>query len=692
MLFVLINPVFAEGAWVGGWETLADANSLVILPTDIAVDSNRTLYAVDLGWNLVLKKESTVTTWTFLPNQPYNSLSHSLVGVTVDTANNVYVLNGYGGTSNVLWKYNGSTWSDVASGTQFIQPCSVAVDQSNNVYVADKSSSAESGCNQIRKLPGGGGSWSVVGSWTNGGFTKIVSITTDINNYLYAIEALEISSTPYSRLVRMTPATTAWSAYPSSEGQVNTLNVPNDIAVDRFGNVYVTDHQTQELHVFAKNATMWAQIRKDGNLIFNDIFSVAVDNKGYVYVCDPDHDISSTDRRIFRHQPWATQLIWETQPSGKPALQILSPSPVLSLAGPGGDLITGVNANTADVSLTTPAGATLGGTRFRTFNNGKATFNDLSVDKAGTYSLTGHGTIASTNIKNAVWNFPNVDLSNVSNNFTITAAIKAVTPTASPASGATVFNNSAITLSSTTAGAHFHYTTDGSTPTGTSPSGNQVTLTGANGSNVSVKAIASAATYADSDVAIFTYTIAWPKAAMPTANPADGATVLNNSIVTLSSTTPGAHFHYTTDGSTPTGTSPSGNQVTLTGAHGSSMTVKAIASVTSFLDSEVATFTYTIAWPKAAMPTANPADGATVLNNSVVTLSSTTPGVHFHYTTDGSTPTGTSLSGNQVLIKTASDTSMTVKAVASATSFLDSETATFTYTIEHRLFLPIITR
>ena len=45
---------------------------------------------------------------------------------------------------------------------------------------------------------------------------------------------------------------------------------------------------------------------------------------------------------------------------------------------------------TVTVTLTTPAGATLSGTTTAlTDGNGKATFNDLSIDKVGTYTLTG---------------------------------------------------------------------------------------------------------------------------------------------------------------------------------------------------------------------------------------------------------------------------------------------------------------
>ena len=217
--------------------------------------------------------------------------------------------------------------------------------------------------------------------------------------------------------------------------------------------------------------------------------------------------ISSPDRRVLRHQPWATQVTWQIQPGGAAAYQTLTPSPILSLAGPDGDLITGVSSGVADVVLTNPNGATLSGTTSLVLNNGSANFNNLTVDRPGTYTLTGNATVTSTNIKRMVWEYEPVDLFKVSNSFTILPAPQAAAPTANPPSWSTIVNGSTVTLLTTTPGAHFHYTTNGSTPTSASPEGNVITVSVVNENNITIKALASAPQYADSTVSVFVYTI-----------------------------------------------------------------------------------------------------------------------------------------------------------------------------------------
>jgi hypothetical protein len=160
----------------------------------------------------------------------------------------------------------------------------------------------------------------------------------------------------------------------------------------------------------------------------------------------------------------------------------------------------------------------------------------------------------------------------------------AATPTFSPAPGS--YNpGQVMTLSDTTAGAVIHCTTDGSTPTASSPVCTTLTLN----TTTTIKAIAVAAGYNNSAIASGTYTISLPTAATPTFSPAPGA-YNPGQVVTLSDTTTGAVIHCTTDGSTPTASSPVCTTLTLN----TTTTIKAIAVATGYNNGAVASGTYTI--------------------------------------------------------------------------------------------------
>jgi len=104
----------------------------------------------------------------------------------------------------------------------------------------------------------------------------------------------------------------------------------------------------------------------------------------------------------------ATQLVWHTQPGGSQAGANLNPQPFLYLEDVNGNIVTTDSSSTVTVALTTPNGATLGGTTTVTLNAGVATFTNLNVDTAGSYTLT-----------------PTINLTGItspaSNSFTITA-------------------------------------------------------------------------------------------------------------------------------------------------------------------------------------------------------------------------------------------------------------------------------
>ena len=92
--------------------------------------------------------------------------------------------------------------------------------------------------------------------------------------------------------------------------------------------------------------------------------------------------------------------------------------------------------------------------------------------------------------------------------------------------------------------------------------------------------------------------------AAPTFSPAPG-TFSTTTSVSISDSTPGAVIHYTTNGTTPTGSSPTYSAAIPVSA---TTTIKAIAQATGYLDSTVTTGLYTISFgtPTAVTPTFSP--------------------------------------------------------------------------------------
>jgi hypothetical protein len=170
-------------------------------------------------------------------------------------------------------------------------------------------------------------------------------------------------------------------------------------------------------------------------------------------------------------------------------------------------------------------------------------------------------------------------------NATYTIGTVVATPSLSPASGSYT-SAQTVTITDGTIGSTIYYTTNGTVPTTastvyTAPFTVSVTST--------VNAIATASGYVQSAVGSATYTIATP-AATPTFSPVAG-TYGSAQTVTISDTTPSPTIHYTTDGSTPTTSSPV-YSTPLTIA--STATVKAIATASGYTQSAVGTALYTI--------------------------------------------------------------------------------------------------
>ena len=182
------------------------------------------------------------------------------------------------------------------------------------------------------------------------------------------------------------------------------------------------------------------------------------------------------------------------------------------------------------------------------------------------------------------------------------------TPTFSPGGG-TYTSSQPVTISDATSGAVLYCTTDGTTPTSSSPKCSQPTTVF---QTEFLQAIAVAPGKAASAVASAGYVISLKAAPTPTFNPT-GGTYPGAQQVTISDSLSGANIYYTLDGSTPTA-----NSTLYTGpvTISQSSTLNAVAIATGYANSGVATAAYIIQGASlvptvsSLSPTSAPADGA----------------------------------------------------------------------------------
>jgi kumamolisin len=206
--------------------------------------------------------------------------------------------------------------------------------------------------------------------------------------------------------------------------------------------------------------------------------------------------------------------------------------------------------------------------------------------------------------------------------------IAAPAPTFSPKPGS-YSGPQSVTISDAAPGLTIYYTTNGSTPT-TSSAVYTAPIT--TSTNTTLEAIASGNGYVASSVSSGVYQIA--TAAIPTFSPSPGSYSGPQS-VSISDSSPGVTIYYTTDGSTPTTSSPIyTGPITIS----TSTTLHGIASGNGYPTSSVGGGVYTIT---TAVPSFSPGSG-TYNTPQTVTMSDATPGVTIYYTTNGSTPTTSS--------------------------------------------------
>ncbi len=161
---------------------------------------------------------------------------------------------------------------------QFVWPISIALDSSENVYVADQ------WLNRISIFDKGGnflGRWGVAGSG-DGQLNQPMGITFDREDNLYIVDSQN------NRVQRFTSDgkfLAKWGEAGSGPGQ---FNLPWGIAIDQRGDVYVADWRNDRVQKLTSDGEFLAEFGYSGSGVgeFNRPTGVAVDKDGDIYIAD----------------------------------------------------------------------------------------------------------------------------------------------------------------------------------------------------------------------------------------------------------------------------------------------------------------------------------------------------------------------------------------------------------------------
>jgi len=250
-----IQKFSSDGTFLAKWGiSFGGDDGQFYEPYAVAVDSTGNVYVADSGNHRIQKFNSTGTfltkwgsTWES-PGSGDGQFSRPS-GVAVDSTGNVYVADLY---NQRIQKFstNGTflaKWGTKGTGDgQFNEPYRVAVDSTGNVYVADTGTWYNS-YHRIQKFSSTGTfltKWGTAGEG-DGQFSYLKSVAVDSSDNVY------VADTSNNRIQKFSANGTflaKWGSKGTGDGQ---FQYPWGVAVDSSGNVYVADTNNDRIQKFA---------------------------------------------------------------------------------------------------------------------------------------------------------------------------------------------------------------------------------------------------------------------------------------------------------------------------------------------------------------------------------------------------------------------------------------------------------
>jgi len=576
-------------------------------------------------------------------------------GVRLDAAGNLYIsdsnnsrvrkvtpggiISTFAGTGT--GGYNGD--GIAATSAELNDPNGIATDASGNVYIADFSN------HRVRKVNAAGIISTIAGDGTDGfsgdggpaidaEFNSPTDVALDGSGNVYITDNNNdrIRKVDTSGIIT-TFAGTGYGGY-NGDGIAATtadLYAPDRVAVDSAGNVYISEYGNNRIRKVNSSGII-STIAGNGTQGFGGDGGLAT--RGEI----------NTPRGLAVESNGGWLFLSDAENNRVREVQYQSYTPVFSLEGG-----TYSSAQTVTITDTTP------GVIIYYTTNG-------TTPTAASTKYTGPIPVSATETVEAI-----AVSASYSNSAIATAKYVIETPAAAPVfsvAAGTYAAMQTVAITDATAGAVIHYTTNGTTPTAASAKYSAPIAVSA---TETIEAIAVATGYAESALASAKYVIE-TSAATPVFAPPAG-TYTSAQKVTITSSTPGAVIYCALNGATPTSASTKYSTAITVAA---SEIIECLAVAPGYNNSVVAAAKYVIETP-AATPVLSVKSG-TYESTQTLAMTDATAGAILYYTTNGTTPTTASAKYTGPI---AVDASETVTAIAVATGYTDSATASATYTL-----------
>jgi DNA-binding beta-propeller fold protein YncE len=262
-----IEEFTSSGGFITKWGTAGSGNGQFIDPFDIAFDSQHNVYVADQVNQRIQKFTSDgqfITQWGSGVNP---------TGIAIESSDNVFVTEQF---DHRVAKFtnNGmliSRWgSQGTNNGQFEYPRGIAIDSTGNVYVTDLIPNTLS--YRIQKFTNDGvflTSWGTLGSGSSPVQFNGYGIAIDPSNNVYVADSFE------DKVQKFTNTGTLLAEFGSTGTADGQFNTPHDVTLDSSGNVYVADTYNHRIQVFTQHisqppdTTITSAIDGNNNLVQN---------------------------------------------------------------------------------------------------------------------------------------------------------------------------------------------------------------------------------------------------------------------------------------------------------------------------------------------------------------------------------------------------------------------------------------